>query len=178
MKNIIVKLCVGLLILGLTGCASSGSASMPKADTTKQFRFDSVNFKFEQLITPDVTYHTPKELEKLLNDRITTLLQKKGLLSKQDTMNKLNITASYQRRFGGDKTPFPSDALGYPHYSYKIEVLDGSKAITSVEKDDMTYSGGMAMNLQVIAGALRDKKYEIEFVDALAETIVEQVDDL
>ena len=178
MKNVVVKMFAGLLILGLIGCASSGSSGMPKADTTKQFRFDAVHFTFSQLVTPDVAYHTPKELEKLLNDRIKTQLQEKGLLSKQETMNKLNITASYQRRCAGDETSFPSDALGYPHYSYQIEILDGSKVLTSVKKDDMAYSGGMMMNLKVIAGGLTDKKYEVEFVDALADNIVKQITNL
>lgn len=178
MKNNIIKL-VGLLaMLGLVGCASSGSTSMPKAETTKQFRFEAVNFKFDQLITPDIAYHTPEELEKMLNEKIASLLKEKGLFSQQEDMNKLNITASYQRRFGGDGTPIPSDALAYPRYSYKIVVQDGTKTIRSVEKDGLIYSGGMVMDLQVIALALRDKKYEIEFVDAFANTIVEQIEEL
>lgn len=165
MNKFCIKLIGVLLISSFLGCASSGTSSMPNVETTKQFKFSAVNFKFEQLITPSITYHTEKELATLLNNRITTLLQEKELLSKQESMNTLNITTFYQRRFVGDATPLPSDSLAPPHYAYKIEVLDGSTVIKTVERKDLIFKGGMAMNFKILTGSLRDKKDELGFID-------------
>ncbi len=178
MYKTIIRMAALLLTLTMFGCASSGPTQVSKAETTKQFRFSSVDFKFEQRIKPGIAYHTPDELKAMLNDRVTALLKEKGLLSEDAAMNGLKISVTYQRHFVGDATPFPSDALAYPTFAYKVTVTDHDRVITTAEESDLSYRGGMAMNLKVMAGALRDKKYENEFVDALANTIVERIESL
>jgi len=178
MNKITLAMISGLFALSLFGCVGSGALDTPEVKTTKQFQFDGVNFKFNQLHTPTIAYHTPEELKKLLNDKIKSLLEDKGLLSNQETMNKLNITASYQRRFVGDATPLPTDSLSPPRYAYKIEVSNGSKVIKTVEQENLIFKGGIAMNFKILAGALRDKKYELDFIDALAIGIAEEVEGL
>lgn len=39
----------------------------------------------------------------------------------------------------------------------------------------MTCKGGLSINLQVIAGTLREKKYEIEFIQAVANKVVADI---
>ncbi|WP_428634010.1 hypothetical protein [Sedimenticola sp.] len=177
-SKIIVRLFWVMLMFGLVGCGSTNTATKPDVEITAQFKIESINFKFEQLVKPEAKYHTPAELEQIFKNKVVALMKEKQLLSDKPGMNKLKINASYQRRFVGDETPAPSDALAYPHYSYKIDILDGTKNIVTVSKDNLTFKGGMMMNLQVIAASLRDKKYEVEFVEALAEGVVERIEDL
>lgn len=176
MKKIYMLIIAGLAILGLSGCGSSSkSPSLPKIKTSKEFKFEGSKLTLTQFVTPDIKYHTQEELKDILNDKLTTLMKTNKLLSKNDTDNSLLIQVNYERRFVGDKTPLPSDALGYPNFSYTITVLDNDKKISEIKKDKLTYQGGFSMNLQVMAAALRDKKYEVQFLEALANTIFEDI---
>jgi len=178
MKKFSLNVILTILIISIAGCGSSNTPSVPKVKTSKEFQFDKVKLKVTQLIQPDITYHSSEELEQMLNKKLHSLLIENNLLSTQTNMNTLVINASYQRRFVGDETPIPSDSLAYPHYQYTIDIKDNTKSLTKIEKNDLTYQGGFSLNLQVMAGTLRDKKYEIQFINALANTIYKDIENL
>ena len=163
-----------LLVVLFAGCGSS-QPSVPKVKTSEKFKLEKVSLSIKEKVKSEIKYHTKDELEQLLNDMIVEGLTKEGLLSTDVTMNTLKINVIYKRRFVGDETPFPSDALGYPFVDYKIDVINDTKILTSMDNTDMTYKGGFAMNLQVIAATLRDKKYEVEFIQAVANKIVDDI---
>jgi len=131
-----------------------------------------------QSVQPKITYHTKEEFSKMLNTKLTSLLKENDLLSTQKSMNTLVINAVYERKFVGDGTPFPTDSLAYPRYKYTIDVKNDAKSLVKVQKENLVYNGGFSLNLQVIAGSLRDKKYEIQFINALATRIFEDIKDL
>jgi hypothetical protein len=178
MKKFSLKVVLIILIIGITGCGSSNTPSVPKVKTSKEFQFDKVNLNVTQLVQPDISYHSNEELEQMLNKKLHSLLEENNLLSTQTDMNTLVINATYERRFVGDETPIPSDSLAYPHYQYSINVKDHTKSLTKIEKSNLIYQGGFTLNLQVMAGTLRDKKYEIQFINALANTIFKDIERL
>jgi hypothetical protein len=181
MKRLAISLIILIVGVGVLGCSSNSpppSSDVSEVTISKKFRFDKVSFKFSQTAEPKIAYHTSSELEALINNKIISDLKEKNLLSEQDAMNELKITASYVRRFVGDATSFSSDSLAYPDFSYEIEVIDNGKVIKKVGAKGLVYKGGFAMNLQVMAASLRDKKYEVKFTDALANTIVKRVSQL
>jgi hypothetical protein len=179
MKRIICSLLVFVVAIFFAGCGG-GSPNTPKLPVTKQFQFNGVDsFEFVQFHNATIIYHTPEELESLLNEKITKLLIEKKLLSTDANMNVLKIGTEYTRRFVGDESPIKSDALGYPFYAYKIEALDkNGTTLRNIERRNLQFKGGFTMNLQIIAASLRDKKYEVEFIDAFANTIVQSIEDL
>lgn len=165
------------IILGVTGCGSNGPA-VPKIIATEKFQFSNAKLNLSQLVKTEIVYHTEKELEDILNNKLSKLLKTNGLLSDDNNMNKLVVQANYLRRFAGDQTPIPSDSLAYPSYSYSIKIMDNKKLLGTINRNNLTFKGGFTMNLQVLAGTFRDKKYELEFIDALANTIFEDIKNL
>jgi hypothetical protein len=164
-------------VINISGCGET-TPSVPQVKTSTKFQFNEVNLKITQLIQPKITYHTEEELKMMLTKKLHSLLKENNLLSTQKSMNTLVINAIYERRFVGDETPLPSDSLAYPHYQYTINVKNNSKSLLKIKKDKLTYQGGFSLNLQVIAGTLRDKKYEVQFINALANTIFEDIKQL
>lgn len=164
-----------MIALVFIGCGGTNHPNTPEETLTKQFRFKEITFSFKETRKSGITYHTERELESILNKRILELLQAKNLLSDNVNMNYLTIDATYHRTYVGDMTPFPSDALRYPEYSYKLEVADGDKILKTIDRKGLTYKGGFTMNLQIIGATLRDKKYELEFIEAFAQAIVENI---
>lgn len=162
----------------LTGCTSTSTPNTPEFPTTKQFKFEAITLYFAETHFAKIVYYTDKELEVLLNTKIIELLKEKNLLSNDPNMNKLEIRASYIRTYVGDGTPFPSDALRYPVCNYRIEISDNSNILRVVDRRNLTYNGGFFMNLQGLSTGLRDKKYELEFIEAFANTIVESIEKL
>lgn len=177
MKKLSLSLLLVAIILGITGCGSS-SPSVPKIIATEKFQFTSAKLNLSQLVKTKIVYHTQKELENILNDKLLKLLKKDGLLSDNISMNKIIVNANYERRFVGDETPVHTDSLGYPNYSYSIDIREAKKSLGTINKNNLVFNGGFVMNLQVIAGTLRDKKYELEFIDALANTIFEEIQNI
>jgi len=160
-----------------SGCGTT-QPEVPKIKTTKYFNIKNVSLHLTQKVKTDIVYHTQKELQELLKNDIKKKLTNKGLLSHDISMTNLSIDVDYTRHFVGDATPISSDSLGYPNMNYTIKAYDGKKLLTTIKKRDMTYQGGFAMNLQVMAGTLRDKKYELEFINALANTIVNNIEEM
>ncbi len=177
MKKLGLGLLLIAIIVGVTGCGKNTPA-IPEKKVTKKFRFSNAKLNLTQDIETNIVYHTQKELETILNDKLTKLLEDTKLLSKNTRMNTLVINVNYERRFVGDETSIPSDSLRYPRYSYSIEIMDSNKSINTINKNNLAFKGGLKMNLKVIAGTLRDKKYELEFIDALANTIIEDIKNL
>ncbi|MCF6330614.1 MAG: hypothetical protein L3I99_03595 [Sulfurimonas sp.] len=175
------KLGLGLLFIaimvGVTGCGKN-TPTVAEKKVTKKFQFSNAKLNLTQAIETEIEYHTQKELEIILNGKLTKLLEDNKILSENTQMNTLVINVNYQRRFVGDETSMPSDSLRYPKYSYSIEIIDTNKSINTINKNNLAFKGGLKMNLKVIAGTLRDKKYELEFIDALANTIVEDIKNL
>ncbi len=173
MKKLSLVILLFVLTIFITGCGSQ--PSVPKVETTEKFQLGNVTLILNEKVKTDIVYHTQSELEQLLNDMIVKGLTKKELLSTDSTMNILKIDVVYKRRFVADETPFPSDSLAYPFIDYKINIMDDTKLLTEINQEDLTYKGGFTMNLQVIAGTLRDKKYELEFIQAVANKIVDDI---
>lgn len=179
MKKFSLKILLAVVaIITISGCGATGTPSVPKVKTTEKFQFEKVNLNVTQLVQPKIVYHTKEELSEMLNKKLTSLLKENNLLSTQKDMDKLVINAIYERRFVGDETPMPSDSLAYPHYTYTIDVENNSKSLIKVKKENLTFSGGFSLNLQMMAGTLRDKKYEVEFINALANAIFEDIKNL
>ncbi len=175
---------LSLLFLAImTGCTSTQApkASKPeevKVVVTDKFQFNGATLHLSELIDADVVYHTEHELQEMLNNKVKSLLEKKKLLTQDKRGNSLVVNVNYERRFVGDKTPFPSNSLAYPSYGYSIKVMDNDKLLTSVEQDKKSFKGGLAMSKQVVAKSLNDKSYENTFVNALAEDIFKSIQSL
>ncbi len=164
-------------VISISGCGAT-TPSVPQVKTSEKFQLNEVSLNVTQLVQPKITYHTEEELKMMLNKKLHSLLKENNLLSTKKSMNTLVINVIYKRKFVGDETPLPSDSLAYPHYQYTINVKNDSKSLLKIKKDELTYKGGFTLNLQVMAGTLRDKKYEIQFIDALANTIFEDIKQL
>lgn len=181
MKKILLKLSVSCLFLvGIVACSSSPSSdtSIPAIETTEQFRINNVSLSIEQFVTPDIQYHTDKEIQALVSDGIKSNLMAADLLSTDASMDVLDIVITYQRRFVGDKSPIPSDSLAYPFFDYVIKIKSGDKKITAISKKNLTYSGGFGMNLKVTGGLLRDKSDELAFINAVSDSVTNTIKSL
>lgn len=169
------RLSLGILLLItmviFTGCGST----QPKVKTTEKFQFNEVDFLLSEKVKTDIIYYTSDELKQILKEKIIDGLAKKGLVSTKKEMNSLKVYVGYHRKFIGDETPIPTDSLAYPTFEYKIDVFEGAKLLTVVNKHNMIFQGGFIMNAQVVLGALRDKKYELDFIQALADKIIEEI---
>jgi hypothetical protein len=55
-------------------------------------------------------------------------------------------------------------------------VDNNNETLRSFGQKNLVFSGGFAMNLKNLAGQLRDKKYEIDFIEAFAKGIVDSVE--
>ncbi|WP_324172046.1 hypothetical protein [Sulfurimonas sp.] len=177
MKKLGLSLLSIMIALSITGCGSN-SPTIPKIKATEKFQFSNAKLNLSQLVKTEIIYHTQRELEDILNAKLSKLLDNDGLLSDNNNMNKLIVNANYERRFVGDATPIPTDSLAYPNYSYSIKIMNNKKLLGTINKDKLTFRGGFVMNLEIIAGTLRDKKYELEFIDALANTIFKDIKNL
>jgi len=177
MRKLSLSLLLIAIIVVITGCGKV-TPSTPNIQTTKKFQFTHAKLNLSQLVKTKIVYHTQEELESILNEKLTKLLNDNKLLSKNSKMNTLIINADYERRFVGDETALSTDSLAYPNYVYTIEIKDGDTSIYTIKKDKLKFKGDFAMNLQIIAGTLRDKKYELEFVEALANVIFDDINDL
>ncbi|MBD5771854.1 hypothetical protein [Marinomonas colpomeniae] len=181
MKKILLKLSASCLCLvGVVACSSSPSSdsSLPSIKTSEQFRIENVALNVEQLVTPDIQYHTSAEIQSFVTDGIKENLSQAGLLTQDGTMDSLSIVITYHRRFVGDKTPIPSDSLAYPFFDYVIKIKSNDKQISTISKHNLTYRGGFTMNLKVAGGLLRDKSDEIAFIDALSRSVSDTIESL
>ncbi|MFA5461981.1 MAG: hypothetical protein WC274_07880 [Sulfurimonas sp.] len=169
------RLGIGLLLVLSMGIFTGCATAKPKVKTTEKFQFNNIDFLLSEKIKTDIKYHTSDELKELLKDKIIDGLIKEGLFSTKKDMNSLKIYVGYNRRFVGDETPLATDSLGYPTFEYKIDVFEDTKLLAVVNKHKIIFQGSFVMNLEVIAGTLRDKKYELEFIQALANKIVEEI---
>ncbi len=173
---ITIYFAIGLL---LSGCGSNNNnIDVPSVKSTKKFQFSKIKLNLSQSSTSKIVYHTEEELSEIINNRLLELMKQENMLSTDELANKLIIKAFYYRRFVGDQTPFPSDSLAYPNYDYEIEVVNKEKKIEEIKRENLAFKGGFAYNLKVIAGTLRDKKYEIDFAQALANKIFEEIKSL
>ena len=168
---------VVLIILSIAGCASNREVK-PMVKTSEKFRVDKITLSVSQKTIPDIKYHSESEIQGLVKRQVMKLLEDKDLLTNQADANTLIINAKYMRNFVGDKTPFPTDSLAYPHYDYEIKVLDGAKELTTITRKNLTFHGGVAMNLMVMAGRLRKKTDENVFIDAFSKEIVASIEEL
>ncbi|MDR2081672.1 MAG: hypothetical protein LBP54_07310 [Campylobacteraceae bacterium] len=159
------------------GCGGS-SPNTPNLPVTKQFRFDGIsNFELRQLHNATIVYHTAEEIEALLNEKITKFLVEKRLLTSDENANILEISLVYFKRFMGDETPVKSDSLGYPLFGYNIKVLDNNQTILrEIDRRDLIFKGGFATNVKALAGQLREKEDELQFIDAFAETVTKSIE--
>ncbi|MCF6253222.1 MAG: hypothetical protein L3J38_00535 [Thiomicrorhabdus sp.] len=161
-------------LLTLMGCSSV----KPTVEVGNQFKLGHVSLTVSQRITPVITYHTQAELQRLLTQKITVLLEQRGLLSHQPVANHLTVQVQYQRNFLDDQTPEPSSALAYPQYDYEVQVMHGTQILARISEKNRLFKGRYIMNIDVLAGRLDKKSDEIEFIDGLAKEIVRSVQKL
>lgn len=55
---------------------------------------------------------------------------------------------------------------------------NSGKELLRKDRKNLMFKGGFAMNMQVIAAKLRDKQYEIQFIEALSNSIVNEIENL
>ena len=173
MKIISTVFIIALSVL-ISGCGSS-QPSVPKVQISEKFKVGEIKFYLSEKVKSKIKYHTQEELKTILVNSISSSLEEKGYLSTSPAVNEINIQVNYQRKYVGEDTPFHSNSLAYPVFSYHIAVLDGTKELTKIDKNDIQYSGSFAMNLKVIAAQLKEKKYEIDFIKALSDSIVKDI---
>ncbi len=172
-----------LFLTIMTGCAATQVLKTSKPEAAKvvltnKFQLTNVSLDLSELIDAGTAYHTQEELQEMLRKALKKLLAEKNLITDDKRANSLVIHVNYERRFVGDKTPIPSNALAYPHYAYRIEVMDHDKALTGVTQDTKRFKGGLAMSKQVITKSLNDKRYENTFINAVAKDIFRSIQSL
>ncbi|RUM62523.1 MAG: hypothetical protein DSZ03_06560 [Sulfurimonas sp.] len=177
---------LGVLLLFLvimTGCAATQTpkTAQPEAEKvvlSNKLQFHNLTFKLHELVDVDATYHTQAELQAMVQSKLQKLLEAKHLLTDDPRANTLVIKVNYERRFVGDKTPIPSNALAYPSYGYRIDVMDGDTLLTSIVQDTKNFRGGLAMSKQVVTKSLNDKRYENTFINAVVKDIFKSIESL
>ncbi len=174
--NHVKKITVGLFFLALIGC--SGSDVKPTVEVGNQFKLGHVSLKVSQRIAPKIIYHSESELQQLLAQKVSSLLEQRGLLSHQPKVNALVIQVAYQRHFLDEQTAHSSDALAYPRYDYDIKVMNGDTELTHVTQKNRVFKGRFIMNIDMLAGRLKHKSDEIVFIERLAKEIVRSVVEL
>lgn len=169
---------VVILAMLFVGCGSS-QPSAPEIFVSKQLKIDKIEFNLIEFHKSEIAYHTRNELEVLFKNDLSKKLKEKNLITEDLNADLVDIVIEYQRRYAGDATPLKSDSLAYPNYEYKVIVKNNKgKELLKKDRKNLVFKGGFAMNLQVIAGTLRDKKYELEFIEALSNTVVAEIDAL
>jgi hypothetical protein len=176
-KRILSYLVVAILAMLFVGCGTSQPSS-PEVFVSKQLRIDKIEFNLTEYHKPEIVYHTKNELETLFKEGLFKKLNEKKLITEDKNADTVDIIIDYQRRYLGDATPLKSDSLGYPNYAYSIIVKNNGKDLLRKDRKNLIYQGGFVMNLQVIAGSLRDKKYEVDFIDALSNAITNEIENL
>lgn len=175
-RNWLVNITIATMVVLLAGCGST--PKKPKIETTSQFHVDAINVRIIQNHDPEIEYHSKDELSSMVKNLLINKLEKKGLLSDAPEMDRITINIDYRRRFVGGDTPIPSDSLAYPTFKYDVQTIKNEQSVKLINRGKLVYNGGFAMNLQVMAGGLRDKSYENKFVEAIANTITKDIDEL
>ncbi|WP_421851854.1 hypothetical protein [Marinomonas sp.] len=179
MHKVMLKIVTAsLLVVGLVGCGTVYIDSSPMIKTTDQLYLDNVSLTLTESVKPDIEYYTQEEMQKIFEDILVERLKEDNLFTLDSTQNSLSVEITYRRQFGGDATPFPSDSLRDPSFSYKIIVKDGSKVLTEEAKGGLNYLGNMMMKLQIASFSLRDKSDEDAFIEGVATMIAEDIEDL
>lgn len=168
---------VAILASIFVGCGTAQPIS-PEVFVSNQLKIDKIEFNLTEYHKSEIVYHTKNELEILFKEGLYKKLNEKKLITEDKNADTVDIIIDYQRRYVGDATPLKSDSLGYPNYDYSIIVKNKEKNLLRKDRRNLIYKGGFAMNLQVIAGSLRDKKYEVDFIDALSNAITNEIDNL
>lgn len=146
-----------------------------------KLRFEKITFQFDQKYPTKIQYQSPTELEKRINDKLVTLMNEKGLVSSDTSMNTIKINVHYVRRFVGQDFPIQSlqtESLMPPLMAFDIHVIKDNKEIRTMTASDLIYDGGLFANLNVMAGTNRDNEYENKAADALAKEIVDRIEKL
>ena len=174
---------LGMLIISayfLVGC-SSKTPQVPLEPMSEKLRFEKITFHFDQKYPTKIQYQSPAELEKRINDKIMSLMNEKGLVSSDTSMNALRINIHYIRRFVGQDFPIQSlqtESLMPPLMAFDIHVINDKKEIRTVAASDLIYNGDLFANLNVMAGTNRDNDYENKAADALAKETVDRIEKL
>lgn len=178
--KVLSYLFVVILATLFIGCSSkSTELDNPKVNLSKQLKVDNIEFYLMEYHKPKIVYHTKNELETLFKDDLYKKLKEKNLITEDPNADLVDITINYTRRYVGDETPLKSDSLAYPNYDYSLIVKNNSgKELLRKDRKNLMFKGGFAMNMQVIAATLRDKQYEIQFIEALSNSIVNEIENL
>jgi hypothetical protein len=176
MKRLLYIFYILTAALLFLGCVDKAVQNNPAA---KQFRFYGLN-NFELLEFYTINkYYTPSQLRNMLDERVIELLSKKGVLSVNKKTDAIGIDAKYTRRYINDTSENKTNALSYPFFSYTIKLVNGSDfTIKTIEKKNVPFKGSLSMNMRLIASQLTDKQYEKEFIDAFANMIVSDIENL
>lgn len=181
-----VSIVVGLIFLMcavITGCSSKSSAPsdaerVKQFNLTDQFKIDSISVTVTQLVTPDIQYHTDDEIQNMVTAGIKNNLEQANMVTSDNDANSLDIKIKYQKRFMGDETPFPSDALAYPNFSYDIDIKKRDNVLTTISRSNLTCQGSLEMNFKMMANQLKEKSYETQFIGVVVRAISKNIKDL
>lgn len=174
-KKIVSLFIVLMSVFILTGCGSKGGLKNPNLPTTKQFNFEKIDFELSQKHFPkENKCYLPEELEKLLNDNITSSLEENNLISEDTGFNNLKIEVLYKRVFFGEDTFLKSDKLGVPFMYYNIYIYDDdNNLLRAYESDEMVYVGKISERPKILFGAYEEKELEDMSIKAFSRAIIE-----
>ena len=179
MKYKSAKLITVLFIaVGVSACGGSPKQKTQMFTLSPTVNISKLTVNLRENHTADIEYHTQQELQKLVSSLIQTKMKDKNLLSNYQEADNIEVEIEYFRRFIGGGTKIASDSLAYPNFSFKINLHKDQKVKTIAARDRLTYNGGFVMNLQVISGTLRDKSYEIDFAEAISNTVVNEIEEM
>lgn len=166
-----------ITLILFTGCGGKSNVDLPKISS--KYNMGNINLRVQQFHEPEIKYHTKAELNDMFKNGLVKKLDENNFISDNSRDNVLTVGVSYQRRFLGDETPIKSDSLGAPRFTYSIEIRDkNNKTLRELIRTNQIYSGGFLFNLKIIAGQVKEKKYEKDFIEALVNKIYKDIENI
>lgn len=171
------KLCLFVMVLVITGCASK-IQKIPSEAGVSEFTLDNVNVNLilgDNAIEGDTTFASQNDLQQQFQSSITKYLKKNNLLAveKSDGVAELNITIDYTRRFN-----WGGKALNKPEVSHVVDIYKGGENILTFSESGYTtkysYLQDVAVNVQ-IASFTWDEKDEPKDIDLVSSLIVKDI---
>lgn len=144
------------------------------AQKTIELSIKKVNLHLSQKIRSRIKYHTQSELKKILTNSLAFYLDQNMLLNKKSKYS-IELNVNYIRRFAGENKSHPTSSLAYPDFSYVLYLKKGQELVYKSKKNNITIDGGYSLNFQEKAGNLRNKNFEVEFVNTLVKMIIEDI---
>lgn len=160
----------------LVGCAQTPeSPEYPVTDRAIKYSIRHLEMDITQS-TYKVGHNlkSAEETETFLRDYLLKSMEAKGLLADASDVNvvDLDIFVDFQRRFVGDKTPFPIDKLVSPHSWFREKHYLGDELLQVTQTQILNDIKGIPL-----AGLVtNDDSLQYRQVGAVANTIIERME--